>query len=118
MTHAELLNLPKLLERLEDDRELLMEIFDVFIEETPARRERIGHAAQSDDLTAVVQWAHALKGTSGTLQAAPLNEICYRLEMAARAGDAPLAHSLVPAAVDLLDRTAAHIAELRAEMTA
>ncbi|MFP5238396.1 MAG: Hpt domain-containing protein [Acidobacteriota bacterium] len=117
MTHDELLNLPKLLDRLEDDRELLLEIFDVFIEEAPARRERIGDAVQAEDLTAVVQWAHALKGTSGTLQAAPLNDICYRLEMAARAGDAPLAHSLIPAALDLLDRTAAHIAELRSEMT-
>ncbi|WP_243438364.1 Hpt domain-containing protein [Fundidesulfovibrio soli] len=117
MSHADLLNLPKLMERLEDDRELLMEIFDVFIEETPARLERIDEAVRTHDLTAVVQWAHALKGTSGTLQAAPLNDICYKLEMAARAGDAPLAHSLVPAAVDLLDRTAAYIAELRSDMT-
>jgi len=118
MTYSELLNLPKLMDRLEDDKELLLEIFDVFIEETPVRLRKLDAAVEAMDMTAIVQWAHALKGTSGTLQAGPLNESCLKLEMASRAGDAPLVLSLVPVAVEMLERTAAYVAELKAQLTA
>lgn len=113
MNDNDLLNLPKLLERLEGDKELLAEIFDVFTDEVSGRVERLDAALASSDLQAMLQWAHSLKGTSGTLQAEPLRDCCLKMEAAARAGDHALAVSLAPQAVELLRLTAAHIDSLK-----
>lgn len=109
-----LLDMDKLLERMEGDLELIREIFDVFVEEVPARRGKFEKALAESDTSTMVLLAHSLKGASGTLHAEPLRQACFELEHAARAGDMDKMRELTPPVLDLLERTKVRMVELRA----
>ncbi len=82
------IDLEKTLERFENDRELLREVVSVFVEEAPERSQKIARAFAARDMEQLVRLSHSLKGVCGTMHAEPLRELCYQVEMAARAGDA------------------------------
>jgi len=110
---TELLNMVKLFERMEDDRELIREVFEVFVEEAPGRRVKFEAALAGADQTAMIMLAHSLKGASGTLMAEPLQKACYELEHAARTGDAARIAEFTPMVLDLLEKTAAKMEALK-----
>lgn len=107
-----LIDMVKLNERMEDDRELIREVFQVFIEEVPIRRAKFDKALSEQDFPALLMLAHSLKGASGTLQAEPLRHVSQALELAVREDRTGDVAVLVPPVLDLLDATAAHMAEL------
>jgi HPt (histidine-containing phosphotransfer) domain-containing protein len=111
-----ILKLDSVLQRMENDRELVREIFEVFIEEAPVRAERFKAALAASDMDAVMRLAHALKGASGTLTAEPLRQACYDLEHAARAGEKEKVDALAPPVFDMLEKTVARMAELKEEL--
>jgi HPt (histidine-containing phosphotransfer) domain-containing protein len=111
---AQLIDMPRFVERMEGDRELILEVFEVFMEEAPGRREKFEKALAAMDFEALTMLAHSLKGASGTLQADLLHQVCYDLEKAARAGDEDKAREFTPRVLALLDETAAHMRELKA----
>lgn len=112
MTAPLLLDTAKLLERLENDKELMEEIFVVFISEAPERRANLEAAVSTLDLDRLTQLAHALKGASGTLVADPLREASAALEAAARGRDAEAAVVNTARVIDLLERTTEFMAEV------
>ncbi|MEF3697350.1 Hpt domain-containing protein [Desulfolutivibrio sp.] len=97
-----LINLSKMLERFDHDRELVGEVMDVFVAETPERVRRLADAAKQGDMEQLVRLAHSLKGVCGTMHAEPLRELSYQVEMAARAGKAQVASELVPQVLIML----------------
>lgn len=107
----QLVNMEKLLTLMEGDVELIREVFEVFAEEVPQRRDKFESALSDGDMVALMQLAHALKGSSGTLQAEPLRDVSRELEHAAREGRETAARELVPNLLSLLDRTAAAMRE-------
>jgi len=108
-----LLDFDKLIERMEGDLELIREIFDIFVAEAPERRAKFEKALLEGDSQAMVMLSHSLKGASGTLHAEPLRQACYDLEHAARAADAAKVAALTPPVMDMLEKTAARIDEIR-----
>jgi HPt (histidine-containing phosphotransfer) domain-containing protein len=107
-----LVDMDKLMVRMEGDRELIKEVFTIFVEEAPARRMKFEKALIVKDLGAMAMLAHALKGACGTLEADPLRQACNDLEHAARGGDADKVLSVCPNVLELLDKTAGFMAEL------
>ena len=101
------IDLARLRERFDDDKDLLAEIFSVFISESPGRRADIEAALAAGDLPRLAGLAHSLKGVAATLFAEPLRQAAYALEQAARSGDIPAARTAVAPVFDLLERTAA-----------
>jgi CheY-like chemotaxis protein len=69
-----------LLERFGGDRELLIDVIRLFIEDSPARIEAIGKAVASRDAERVRFEAHGLKGAAGNLSATGLFEAAAMLE--------------------------------------
>lgn len=112
MDHG-VIDMDRLKDQMEGDLELIAEVFDMFVEEAPARREKFLAAQAVQDLQALVMLSHSLKGASGTLQCEPLRQACFELEHAARAGDAARAGQCLPAVLDLLEQTAAWMAGYR-----
>lgn len=105
------LDMEKLLERMEDDVELIAEVFEVFISEVPQRHTKFVAAVADADFKQLSCLAHALKGASGTLQAESLRQACADLERTAREGEQSEAVALVPKVLSLLDETAACMRE-------
>lgn len=110
------LDFEKLIERMEGDMDLIREIFDIFVSEAPERRAKFEAALSGGDNQGMVMLAHSLKGASGTLHAEPLRQACYDLENAARAADAAKVAALTPPVLDLLEKTAATMDEIRKGM--
>jgi HPt (histidine-containing phosphotransfer) domain-containing protein len=57
-----------------------------FLEETEARLEAMGRAAETGDAKALEHAAHALRGISGTVGAHEMHDLAMRLEQIGREG--------------------------------
>jgi len=77
------------LRTLDDDGDpaFVDRMIDLFLEETPARLEKIDSALDSEDVAAVLDTTHTLKGAAGNVGARAVVARCAALERAARAGE-------------------------------
>ena len=81
----------ELLERVEDDRELLRELVSIFKTEFPRQLEELRNAVARQEVARVVSVSHALKGMLTNLAVKRAAKGALALEMLARQGDsAPL----------------------------
>lgn len=85
-----------------DDPELLVELVQLFLHDTPQRLVELRSASDRDDADAVRRAAHALKSSAGTLGATELQE--FLVEIEARAYTGTVAGDLVAAAQQAFDR--------------
>jgi HPt (histidine-containing phosphotransfer) domain-containing protein len=74
----------KLLDRLDGDAEFLSEIVSLFVTDAPGTAEQLSTAVVNHDDPKVEKHAHSLKGTAATVRADKLQELSFRLEMAAK----------------------------------
>jgi HPt (histidine-containing phosphotransfer) domain-containing protein len=73
--------------QIEGEPDILAEVVQVFLNSTPVRLSDLQQAITQNDAAAVKDLAHALKGSSGTLGARQMAELCLQLEMTGRSGD-------------------------------
>jgi two-component system, sensor histidine kinase and response regulator len=74
------------LARVEGDGELLLEILEVFLDDSPRLLMRIREALRRKDLKMLEQAAHTLKGSTGNFCAPAAYEAASRLELIGREG--------------------------------
>jgi len=77
----------ELLALMEGDRDLLLELIDVFFEDAPQRIEALRRALADRDADALYKAAHALKGSAGNFGAPTVVGRANRLEALAREND-------------------------------
>ena len=75
------------MERVDGDRELLLEILGLFREQAGPTRDLIGSALAARDGAALERAAHSLKGSAANVSALEVQEAALCLEHAAHAGD-------------------------------
>ena len=68
------------------DDDLLGELIDLFLEDTPGRIAGMRDAIAREDWPALASWAHSLKGSCGSLGAQHMAGLCGRLEQHGRSG--------------------------------
>ena len=85
---AEFVNLPELLERVENDEDLLEELFSLFQEDLPGSREALQTAIDKGDLGEIERAAHRLKGMLANLSAKRAAALAAEIESTARADNA------------------------------
>lgn len=64
--------------------DLLKQIFDIYLEETPKQLDALRQAAAQQDATGLSQVAHSMKSSSTNIGATELSKICAVLEKKAR----------------------------------
>jgi two-component system sensor histidine kinase/response regulator len=74
------LNIPELLIRVENDRELLRELLEIFREECPSLLRLLGAAVSREDMKTVERTSHTLKGMCVTLSARGSASAASKLE--------------------------------------
>ncbi len=74
------------LSQVEGDRDLLMEILAVFMEEAPAQLRQISKSAALGDLEVLRRQAHSLKSAAGSVAAQQLTERAASIESHAQSG--------------------------------
>ena len=77
----------ELLALMEGDRDLLLELIDVFFEDAPQRVEAVRRALAARDAEALYRAAHALKGSAGNFGAPNVVGRANRVEALAREND-------------------------------
>lgn len=86
MSAAPILNLEETLERMSGDRELLANLFQLFVDDVPKKLASVDASIQEGDMYQIERTAHSLKGASATVGAVRLSQIAADLEQAARGG--------------------------------
>ncbi len=71
---------------LNGDRQLLCELAQIFVEDTPMLLEQIDMALETDRVDVARRLVHSLRGLSSTFYATPSTEIAKQLEEAASKG--------------------------------
>lgn len=74
--------------RVDNDRELLVELLTLFQNEFPRLREALHAAVDAGNLNEVEEVAHTLKGMLANLAIKLPSQLAASIEFAARAGDA------------------------------
>ncbi len=84
---SDMLDWPRLLENFGQDRQLLREVVDVFLQEYPELWDQLEQAVAKRDRNATRQAAHKLKGAVGPFSRQGAYQSGYQLEKTAREAD-------------------------------
>ena len=82
----DIIDLTDALERVQGDKELLSELFDIYQEDFGAKRQALSEAIATSNIPKVKEVAHSMKGSSGNISAKALHAACLKLEMLAKEG--------------------------------
>ncbi len=109
------IDLKEFLERVQDDKELLLELLDIYQEDFVEKRRALGEAADKKDIEQIKSVAHSMKGSSGNVSAKALHALCLRIEQAAKAGD-PNIGPLLSEMDQLFSRVKENIGQIKQEL--
>ena len=82
----EIIDLKDVLERVQDDKVLLDELFDIYQEDFVIKRKALGDAIAAKNITQIKEVAHSMKGSSGNISAKTMHAACFQLETLAKEG--------------------------------
>ncbi len=82
----EVIDLKDALKRVQGDKELLAELFDIYQEDFVIKRRALGDAIVADDIAKIKDVVHSMKGSSANISAKPLHAACLKLESLAKEG--------------------------------
>lgn len=85
-----------LMDRLLDDDDLVRELVDAFLVDTPEQVSALEAAFAAGDIHQTERLAHRIKGAAANLSACRLQQVAGALEFIARAGNHEEAGKLVP----------------------
>jgi HPt (histidine-containing phosphotransfer) domain-containing protein len=84
MSEGSSINFPELLSRIDNDRELLLDLFAIFKDDFPRRLQALQDAVSHDDMKQIAMVSHTLKGmllnlavTRAAKGAAQLEELAH-----------------------------------------
>ena len=91
----EIIDLKDVLERVQDDKELLLELFDIFQEDFVNKRKALAEAVTAGNIPKVKEVAHSMKGSSGNISAKSMYATCLQLEQLAKSNSTDGMQTLV-----------------------
>ena len=74
------IDLNEFLERVQDDKALLVELLDIFVSDYQPKRRALEEAVKKNNFEQIKSIAHSLKGASGNISAKPLRETFLKFE--------------------------------------
>ena len=92
------------LARMDGDGDMLREVLQMFLQDSPNMLARIDAALASGDALQLERAAHGLKGASATIWANAVTEMAVQVERAAKGGRVEEARLIVPALQHALRR--------------
>ena len=108
----------KLLRALGNDRDLLLEIIELFERDAPAMLAAVRKHADFGDRESLAKAAHVLKGSTANFGKSPLYEVTREIEICAYDGDASRMPALTERFETAADGFMRALAQLKREVTA
>lgn len=94
-TSTKIFDRKALLERLCDDEDLLAEVMDVFLADTPNQIQTLKEAHLKGDQAKIVHQGHTIKGSSSNVSALRMRQIAHEIEQAGKSGEMESISSLL-----------------------
>lgn len=108
------INFPELLARVENDKELLLDLIAMFREEYPQQRQQLQSALDAADMKQVHTLGHTLKGMFANLAMTPASKTAARIEQAGKEANT----AELKVALPILDQEVANLfVELDKDLT-
>ncbi len=83
----QIINLEEFMDRVQDDKELLFELLDIFIGDFQTKRKALEEAIGKRDFETVEHISHFLKGSCGNISVESLRAIFCKLEERGKKSD-------------------------------
>jgi CheY-like chemotaxis protein/HPt (histidine-containing phosphotransfer) domain-containing protein len=112
-TTAEIFDEAEALDRLDGDRDMLMELLELFEEHCDRMIANVREALGARDCDLLSKAAHTLKGTFGNISAKAAQEAAFRAETAAKDGDILAAGKAVETLLAEVDRLRTRLLNVR-----
>lgn len=110
-----IIDLKDLMERVQDDKELVLELLDIYQEDFVTKRKALETAILSKDLQKVKETAHSMKGASGNISAKALHAVCLQMESMAKTGTTDGMERLLPTIDQLFSQIQQFAVQLKKE---
>jgi len=81
------IDIDDVLERVQDDQELLVELLDIFQEDYGQKRVSLGDYVEAGDYEQIKNTIHSLKGAAGNISAVDVHATCAHIEHLAEKQD-------------------------------
>jgi len=107
------IDIDDVLERVQDDHELLMELFDIFQEDFAEKRKTMDDFIQQGDFEQIRNMVHSLKGAAGNISAVDIHATCAKLEHLAESNDLEGIKSLMGSLDEQYKALQSNIAEIK-----
>ena len=78
------IDLKEAMERIQDDKDLLLELFDIYLEDHNEKMGELRVSLQKNDIEQTKKIAHSLKGAAGNISAKKLHATFLKLEQLAK----------------------------------
>jgi HPt (histidine-containing phosphotransfer) domain-containing protein len=111
----EIIDLKEVLERVQDDKELLVELFEIYQEDFLVKRQSLAEAVAGQNVTLIKEVAHSMKGASGNISAKPMYAACLRIEQLAKEGKTKEVGDILPEIDGYFERIKAFGVEFKKE---
>ncbi|MDP8212307.1 MAG: Hpt domain-containing protein [Candidatus Zapsychrus exili] len=112
----QLFNLSEFMERVQDDKELLLELIEIYIEDFKIKRQSLIVAIEGNNSEEIRNIAHSLKGASGNISAHSLREVFSKLEGMGKNEDLTGAPELIADADKIFEEFLSRVSNLKEEL--
>ena len=110
------LDFDDLMERVQNDKMLILELFDIFINDFAVKRKSLDEAAREKDYNRIANIIHSLKGASGNISAKSLRETLVKLEGIITSKNFDIFEDALTGLDKEFEELSVHIAHLRQEL--
>jgi len=76
----EVIDLAEVLERVQEDKELLLELFDIFTADYAVKKETLKTAITHKNYEVIKDVIHSIKGAAGNISAKTVHATCVNIE--------------------------------------
>jgi HPt (histidine-containing phosphotransfer) domain-containing protein len=114
----DIIDLADVLERVQDDKELLLELLDIYQEDFISKREALIEAVGKKDFSKIKELAHSMKGASGNISAKRMHATCLQFEQLAKEGNVAGMEDLLKAVDSQFEEIKANTEKLKKQFAA
>jgi len=111
----EIIDVNDVLERVQDDRELFLELLDIFNEDFAQKRKSLSDFIEKSDFQEIKDIIHSIKGASGNISAKAMHASCSEIEKLAEKQDINKLSEVIEKLDDQFAELQARIKEIKEE---
>jgi len=107
------IDIKDVMERVQDDKELLLELLDIFEQDYREKRVLLDELIAKKNVDEIRDISHSIKGATGNISAKRMHECCAQIEKLAEAKDMDKVIALMPTLDEEFRQLKVHIEEIK-----